>query len=167
MLRALFITTSFALCAAAIPAFAAAHPEPAPSKTAVKAASQTPTQALKDIQLPTQAEIDTLLKNMPDMNAVMGQMMTVMKDPALKDSMQRSGKAFTQRLESSGALEPTGPDGMPDFNKAFGAMLSIMSDQEAMEGMLGALGAMAEGLEGIEKHIPEASKSPVKPKAGR
>lgn len=162
MLRALFISTSFALSLAALPAYGAAHPDPAPAKNAKKSAAQSAPQAIKDIKLPSQSEIDALVKNMPDMNAVMGQMMKVMHDPALKDSLQRSGKAFAKKIENSGALEPAGPDGMPDFNKAFGAMLSMMSDEEAMGGMLGALGTMAEGLEGVEQHLGENAKAPSK-----
>lgn len=166
MLRALFISTSFALSMAALPAYGAAHPEPAPAKTAKKAAAKTAPQALNDIKLPSQSEIDALVKNMPDMNALMGQMMTVMKDPALKDSMQRSGKAFAEKMENSGALEPTGSDGMPDFNKAFGAMLSMMSDEEAMGGLLGALGTMAQGLEDVELNLGEAANAPAKKPGG-
>lgn len=159
MLRAILITTSALLSAAVITPAAFAHPDEPTTKTAVKKTAKTVTK-IEDIKLPTQTEIDTMVKNMPDMNAIMGQMMTVMKDPVLKDSMQRSGKAFAKKMENSGALETTDKDGMPDFNKAFGAMLSMMGDEEAMGGMLSTLGAMAEGLEGIEQHIPEAANKP-------
>ena len=156
MLRALFITTASLFTLAATAPMASAHPdEPASQKTAVKKVTK-----IEDIKLPTQGEIDTMVKNMPDMNAIMGQMMTVMKDPELRKSMEKSGKAFAENLESSGALEPVGPDGMPDFNKAFGAMISMMGDEDAMGGMLETLGTMAEGLEGIEQHIPETAKTP-------
>ena len=157
MLRAMLITTSALFSAALIAAPASAHPEPAP-KAAVKKVK--PAIKIEDIKLPTQGEIDTMVKNMPDMNAIMGQMMTVMKDPNLRKGMEKSGKAFAKKMENSGALEPTGPDGMPDFNKAFGAMLSLMNDENAMGGMLETLGTMAEGMEGIEQHIPEAAKTP-------
>lgn len=158
MLRALFITTASLFTLAAIAPTASAHPdEPASQKTAAKTAVK-----IEDIKLPTQAEIDTIVKSMPDMNAIMGQMMTVMKDPDLREGMEKSGKAFAKNMKDSGAFEPTGPDGMPDFNKAFGAMITMMGDEDAMGGMLKTLGTMAEGLEGIEQHIPEAAKTPAK-----
>jgi hypothetical protein len=156
MIRTFFLTTSVILSAAIIAPAASAHPEPAP---AVKIDKKSVTK-IEDIKLPTQAEIKQLQKNMPDMNAIMGQMMTVMKDPELREGMEKSGKTFAKKLEKSGAMEPTGPDGLPDFNKAFGAMLSLMGDEDAMGGMLESLGAMAEGLEGIEQHIPESAKAP-------
>ena len=159
MLRALLITTTASLSAMFIAAPASAHPdEPAaktaPAKTAKKA------DKIEDLKLPTQAEIDAMVKQMPDMNAIMGQMMTVMKDPDLRKGMERSAKAFGDKMDSSGVMQPTGKDGLPDFNKAFGAMLSLMGDEDAMGGMLESLGAMAEGLEGIEQHIPESAKAP-------
>jgi len=157
MLRATFITATALTSAALIVPTAAAHPEPAN-----KAVTQTAKKPVKidDIKLPSQSDIDTMVKNMPDMNAIMGQMMTVMKDPELRKNMERSGKAFADKLDSSGAMAPTGKDGMPDFNKAFGAMLSLMSDENAMGGMLETLGTMAEGMEGIEQHISEQPKTP-------
>ena len=150
MIRTFFLTTSVILSAAIIAPAASAHPEPAP---AVKIDKKSVTK-IEDIKLPTQAEIKQLQKNMPDMNAIM------MKDPELREGMEKSGKTFAKKLEKSGAMEPTGPDGLPDFNKAFGAMLSLMGDEDAMGGMLESLGAMAEGLEGIEQHIPESAKAP-------
>ena len=49
----------------------------------------------------------------------------------------------------------TGPDGLPDFNKAFGAMLGAFSDEEAMGGMMDTMMGLAETM---EKHIPETAK---------
>ena len=158
MLRALLITTASLLSFAAAAPIASAHPdEPASQKTAAKTAVK-----IEDIKLPSQAELKELQKNMPDMNAIIGQMMTVMKDPSLREGMEKSGKAFAKNKKSSGAFEPSGPDGLPDFNKAFGAMINMMGDEEAMGGMLETLGTMAEGLEGIEQHIPEATKTAPK-----
>ncbi len=156
MLRVLLITTASLLSLAIAAPLASAHPDEAPSeKTSVKKVTK-----IEDIKLPSQAELKALQQNMPDMNAIMGQMMTVMKDPALREGLEKSGKAFAKTMENSGALDPSGPDGMPDFNKAFGAMIGLMGDEEAMGGMLETLGTMAEGLEGIEQHIPDAAKTP-------
>ena len=158
MLRAVLITTASLLSFAATAPIASAHPdEPASEKTAVKKVTK-----IEDIKLPSQADIKAIQQNMPDMNAIMGQMMTVMKDPSLREGMEKSGKAFAKNMKSSGAFEPSGPDGMPDFNKSFGAMINMMGDEEAMGGMLKTLSTMAEGLEGIEQHIPEATKTTPK-----
>ncbi len=95
-----------------------------------------------------------MIAQMPDMNALMGDMMALMQDPKLREGMERSGKAFAQSLEQSGALETKG-DGMPDFNKAFAAMLTMVGDEN---GMLDTLGTMAKSMEGLgeslETHVP-------------
>jgi hypothetical protein len=156
MLRNFFI--SAILGAALLPAvaLAGAHPEPKDAKK-IEAPQKVPAK-LDDIKLPSQAEINDMVKSLPDMNAIMGQMMSVMKDPKVRANMETSGKAFAKRMESSGALKTTGPDELPDFNKAFEAMLGMMGDEEAMGGLLSSMSSLVEGLEGIEKHLPETTK---------
>ncbi len=144
---------------------ATAHPDGKPTKLYTKKAdtkkADRPALEIEDIKLPSETQINDMIAQMPDMNALMGDMMTLMQDPKLREGMERSGKAFAQSLEQSGALE-TNANGMPDFNKAFAAMLTMVGDEKAMGGMLETLGTMAKSMEGLgeslEKQVP---KKPV------
>ena len=143
----MFRTFILSLTALSLSSIAHAHPDPEAS------APQTPQKITKP-QLPTQAEIQDVLEQMPDMNAIMGDMMGLMKDEKFKDTMKKSAKAFTEKMDKDDVFK-TGPDGLPDFNKAFGAMLGVFSDEEAMGGMMDTMMGLAETM---EKHIPETAK---------
>lgn len=106
-------------------------------------------------QLPSKSEIQAAIKQMPDMNAIMGDMVGLMKDERFRENMESSARAFGDRLERSGALE-TGKDGLPDFNNAFAVMLETFSDEKAMGGMLDTMMGLAEAM---EKHAPEMTKT--------
>ena len=108
-------------------------------------------------QLPSKSEIQDALKQMPDMNAIMGDMMGLMKDERFRENMESSARAFGDRLEGSGALE-TGKDGMPDFNNAFAVMLETFSDEKAMGGMMDTMMGLAAAM---EKHAPATTKKPA------
>jgi len=123
-----------------------AHPDPAETPE--------PKAQLSKPQLPSPEEITQAIEQMPDMNALMGGMMGIMKDEKFKDQMESSAKAFKKRMDTEGVFEK-GADGMPDFNKAFEVMLGTFSDEEAMGGMLDTMTGLAEAMEGI---IPEEAK---------
>lgn len=145
MLRILTVALAFS----ALSTTAMAHPEPE---------SKTPKSITKmeRPQLPSKTEIQDAIKQMPDMNAIMGDMMGLMKDERFRENMEKSARAFGDRLERSGALE-TGKNDMPDFNRAFAVMLEAFSDEEAMGGMLDTMMGLAETM---EKHAPEGTKTP-------
>lgn len=106
-------------------------------------------------QLPSKSEIKEAIQQMPDMNAIMGDMVGLMKEERFRENMESSARAFGDRLERSGVLE-TGKDGMPDFNNAFAVMLETFSDEDAMGGMLDTMMGLAEAM---EKHTPEMTKT--------
>lgn len=143
-----FLTLTLALSAFSTAAMA--HPEP--ENEAPKSISQ-----MERPQLPSKSEIQDAIKQMPDMNAVMGDMMGIMKDERFRENMESSARAFGDRLERSGALE-TGKDGMPDFNNAFAVMLETFSDEDAMGGMLDTMMGLASAM---EKHAPATVKKPA------
>jgi len=145
----MFRTALIALAFTGFSSLAVAHPEPEAPDT-VKPAKKITTS-----QLPTQGEIEDILENMPDFNAIMGDMMGLMKDERFRENMESSARAFGDRLERSGALE-TGKNGMPDFNNAFAVMLETFSDEEAMGGMLDTMMGLAATM---EKHAPEMTKT--------
>jgi len=148
MLRVISLT--LALCS--FSTAATAHPEP--DTTAPKSIAK-----MERPQLPSKAEIQDAIKQMPDMNAVMGDMMGIMKDERFRSDMESSARALGDRLERSGALE-TGKNGMPDFNNAFAVMLETFSDEEAMGGMMDTMMGLAEVM---EKHAPEGISTAKKP----
>ena len=144
MLRVLTI----ALALSAYSTAAMAHPES--ENKAPKSITK-----MERPQLPSKTEIQEAIKQMPDMNAIMGDMMGVMKDERFRENMESSARAFGDKLERSGALK-TGKDGMPDFNNAFAVMLETFSDEEAMGGMLDTMMGLAQAM---EKHAPETTKT--------
>ena len=149
----MFRTFILSLTALGLSSVAHAHPDPEVS------APQTPEKITKP-QLPTQAEIQNALEQMPDMNAIMGDMKGLVKDEKFQNTMKKSAKAFTDKMDKDDVFK-TGPDGLPDFNKAFGAMLGAFSDEEAMGGMIDTMMGLAETM---EKHIPQdAKKAAPKP----
>jgi len=149
----MFRVLTIALALSAFSTAAMAHPEPEPTAQKSIAKMERP-------QLPSKTEIQEAIKQMPDMNAVMGDMIGIMKDERFRDNMESSARAFGDRLERSGALE-TGANGMPDFNNAFGVMLETFSDEQAMGGMLDTMMGLAAAM---EKHAPEMTKTPKTPK---
>ena len=144
MLRMLTLALAFTGMSTA----AIAHPEP--DNEAPKSITK-----LERPQLPSKSEIQEAIKQMPDMNAVMGDMMGLMKDEGFRKNMESSARAFGDRLERSGAIE-TGKNGMPDFNSAFAVMLETFSEEEAMGGMLNTMMGLAATM---EKHAPEMTKT--------
>ena len=157
MLRTLFLSsimTAFAIPAMTTSALAN-HPDGTSStKKAIidqtlKASPKLPTSLAG--QLPSASEIEDIMADMPDLNALMGGMMEMMSDPKMQSTMKNVGKTLEQKMDSSGAMK-TQANGMPDMNAAMGAMLSMMSDEEVMGGMMEMLGGMAELA---QEHVPE------------
>jgi len=146
----MFRVLTLTLALSAFSTTALAHPEP--ENEAPKSITK-----MERPQLPSKAEIQDAIKQMPDMNAIMGDMMGMMKDERFRENMESSARTFGDRLERSGALE-AGKDGMPDFNNAFAVMLEAFSDEEAMGGMLDTMMGLASAM---EKHAPETAKKPA------
>jgi len=86
----------------------------------------------------------------------MGDMMKMMSNPKFQNNMKRTGEKLAYSMENSGAMEPQ-ENGLPDFNAAMSAMLSMMTDKETMGGMMEMMGEMAVSM---EKHIPETKNTP-------
>ncbi len=148
----MFRVLTLTLALSAFSTAALAHPEPENETSKSIAKMERP-------QLPSKSEIQEAIKQMPDMNAIMGDMMGMMKDERFRSNMESSARAFGDRLERSGALE-AGAGSMPDFNNAFGVMLEAFSDEEAMGGMLDTMMGLAAAM---EKHAPEVTKTAKSP----
>jgi len=138
------------LACLAFSSVALAHPEQdaAPKAPVKLSAMATP-------QLPSKSEIQEAIKQMPDMNALMGDMMLLMKDEKFRKNMESSARVFSDNLEDSGALD-TSANGLPDMNSALAVMMETFSDEEAMGGMLDTMMGLATAM---EKHIPESAQA--------
>jgi len=143
MFKPLLLT--FAILGLSSPAFADHPGDDKPSKT-VKTMPQ----------LPNEADIENIMADMPDLNAIMGDMMKMMSNPKFQNNMKRTGEKLAYSMENSGAMEPQ-ENGLPDFNAAMSAMLSMMTDKDTMGGMMEMMGEMAVSM---EKHIPETKNTP-------
>ena len=125
---------------------ALAHPE----KTDPK-----PVQKVSEIKLPTEAEIEQIIDDMPDFNKIMGAMMAVMQDEDIRDSLKEAGESFAESVEKSGIKDMTSDldEGeMPDFNALFATMMRMTADDNVMGNMLDV---MSELQDSIEDNIDE------------
>lgn len=147
----LFSAATLAISSLAMSSTAFAHPEPKSD------AAQVTPQFTKP-QLPSQAEITRALDQMPDMNAIMGDMMSMMKDEKLQGKMKSSAEVFAEKMKKEDVFKK-GPDGMPDFNNVFATMLGTLSDEKAMGGIMETMQGLAETMDvTMQKHIPEDAK---------
>lgn len=140
------LTASFGL---SVPVFAA---PPAPNSSASDSpAAQSP--ALKDFKLPSDADINQMLENMPDFNGIMADVMDVMKDENLQSRMKASAEGFKDIIEKSDVFENRSANGMPDINALMATMLGAMSQDGPAGDLLLGLTEMATEFDAIaEKH---------------
>ena len=112
---------------------------------------QTPPQSLKDIELPTKAEIAEMQKQLPDLNAMLSDMMELAQGEDFQTDMRKSVDRMKSQFEGTD-LEME--NGMPDLNAMMGAMLMMFAEDEIMDTMLSQIVPMAEMM---EKHVPEST----------
>ncbi len=122
--------------------------------------------ALKDFKLPSQAEIDEMLAQMPDFNAIMGDVMVVMKDEKLRTKMKSSAEAFKDKIEESDILTQRDANGLPDIKALMSVMLGTMSDEGVAGEFLEGMAEFASEMDAIaEKHdLKSSPKTPTHPK---
>jgi hypothetical protein len=131
---------------------ASAHPLPGDKP---KPAISMPPISMKDIKLPSEAEIEAMKDSLPDMNIMMGSMMKMMNDEDFKASMEKSADVMKRKM---GALDmKPSKDGMPDMNAMMGAMLELFGDEEMMESLIGQIAPLQEMM---EEALPEMAKNP-------
>ncbi len=132
---------------------ALAHPE----KTEPK-----PKTDISEIQLPIEADVEKMIDDMPDFNALMGAMMNIMQDEDIRDSLKDAGQSFAKSVEKSGISDMTADldkGELPDINKLMATMLRLTADDNVMGKMLD----VAKELEAtVEENIDEDM---LKPKA--
>ena len=120
----------------------------AAQKRADKSQSTVPakslSEAIKDIQLPTEAEIENMQAQMPDLNAMMAGMMKLATDEDMKKGMAKSADRLREKFDG---LDLETKNGTPDLNAMMSMMISMMGDEEMLGGMLEAIEPIAEMME--------------------
>lgn len=144
-------------------ASAFAHPEP--TQNSVPASAVTPVQdsetgtRSQDFNLPSQSEIEEMIDSLPDFNAIIGDVIKLTENDRLQKRMERSGEAFSEKLEKSGALEPD-ENGIPDIKLALKVIASAVSDEDVTGGMLDTISELQTLM---EKHVPEDEREKPAP----
>jgi len=141
MRRIFMIASALTLLSAS----AFAHPDPADSKI------EKTRKANTEITLPTKAEMQEVIDQMPDFNGILGDFKKLAEDEKLQKRLENAGESFVQKLDESGALE-TQKNGLPDINKAIEVMMFAFTDDD-IAGEL--LDTMTEFQDIVEKHVPE------------
>ena len=102
-------------------------------------------------EMPSTSELEAAIDELPDLNAMLGDLMHLVKDDKLQKRMERAGEAFSEKMEKSGALEPD-ENGIPDIKLALKALVGVMSDEEVTGSLLDTVTDLQEVM---EKYIPE------------
>lgn len=120
--------------------------------------TETP-KPVPEATFPSKAEIEKAIDDMPDFNAILGDLITVAAKSELPRQMERTGDKFRKDLKDSGALEPD-RNGLPDIKLTLKTLMNAFMDEGLSESVL-ATGKDMQAV--IEKHVPpqpEAEKQP-------
>ena len=109
-----------------------------------KVPAQSITEALKDIKLPTETEIEEMQAQMPDLNAMMAGMMKLATDEDMKKGMVKSADRLREKFDN---MDFETKNGTPDLNAMMSMMIGMMGDEEMLGGMLEAIEPIAEIME--------------------
>ena len=127
--------------------------EPAAQDT-LRHAYDTP-RSDQGFNLPSQAEIEAIKKQLPDMTGIMNDMMSIVQDEDMQNSLQGSLDILKEHVGENGGFAKT-DQGVPDVTAMMGSMLDLMGDEAFIGGLLDAAEPLKETL---EKHIPDAEIS--------
>lgn len=142
---------TFALLAA--PAFANAHEIKAKPKSDI---------SISDLKLPTEAEIEDIIDQLPDLNALMGGMLNVVQDEDIQDSLKEAGKSLAQSVEKSGITDmdfDLDKGELPDLNKLMATVLRMAGDEDVMGEMLDVV---TELQKSVDENFDEEMLKPKK-----
>ena len=115
------------------------------------------TKSLKDV-LPSEAEVEQIIAELPDFNHMMDGLMDIAQDEKLQKQFKDSAEHMKEQLEESGALEPR-DNGLPDFNAAMAVMLRTFTDKDGVGGMIEALEDVSKDFESIVEESFDKSGS--------
>jgi hypothetical protein len=112
-----------------------------PFQVSAENVQSDPKQSLKveDIKLPTEAEIEDIIDQLPDFNAIMGGMVKVMQDEDIQQSMKKASESLSDSIEKSNIKDLTknlDEGELPDINKMLETLLRLSADEEVLGSML-------------------------------
>ncbi len=112
-------------------------------------------QTVNDITLPTKAQIEAAIDEMPDLNAILDDLIILAGESELPQRMAETGETVKERLEASGALEPD-RNGLPDIKLTLKVLLGALAEENVSE-------ELSETLSDIQiilkKHTSDAAPS--------
>lgn len=144
-MRSLYLSIA-ALAAFSSPAMA--HPEH----------SEAP-KPVPDAAFPSKADLEKAIDDMPDINAILGDLIVIVSQSDLPRQMERTGETLKKDLKDSGALEPD-RNGLPDIKLTLKTVMNAFMDEGVSESLL-ETGKEMQAV--IEKHAPaqaETKKAP-------
>ncbi|NNE57179.1 MAG: hypothetical protein HKN36_03640 [Hellea sp.] len=101
---------------------------------------------ISDLNLPTEAEIQKIVDDMPDLNALMDGMMAVAQDKDVRQSLEKTGEKLASKMEELADLEMR-DNGLPDLNLMMETMLLTFSDEDVMGELLGVVEELQDTVE--------------------
>ncbi|MEP1231615.1 MAG: hypothetical protein ABJG88_13155 [Litorimonas sp.] len=138
--------------------FAAPPVQNSPNATSLDTASIE--NALKNIELPSQAELDEMLEKLPDFNILIDDVMVIMKDEKLRTNLKSSAQTLKNKIEDSDVLSQRDANGLPDLNELMSVMLSTITEDGMTGELLGDLTELAGEMEDLaEKHLPKSTST--------
>jgi len=102
--------------------------------------------SISDLKLPSEAEIDKIMDQVPDLNALMDGFLAIAQDEDLHKSLEDAGDKLSTKMEKLSDIE-TRDNGMPDLNLLMETMLKTFSDDDVMGEMLGVVGELQKSVE--------------------
>lgn len=122
-----------------------------PAVTGATEADQTLSSSTPGTPFPTKAEMHAAIDSLPDINALLKDLIKLTKETDLPKRMEKTTDKLAADLEKSGALEPD-RNGLPDIKLTLKIFANALADEEVSEGLKDTL----DDLEVIlEKHMPE------------
>lgn len=103
-----------------------------------------------EFKLPSQAEIEAIKKQLPDMTAMMGDMMAMMQDEDMQKNLKGSFDILKDHVGPEDFAKTD--EGLPDVTAMMGSMLDLMGDEDFIGGLIGAMEPLQQTL---EKHMPD------------
>ena len=106
----------------------------------------TKKKSLSDLKLPTEAEIEDIIDEMPDFNGLMNGLLKVVQDEDVMSSLERAGEKLSKKMETFEDI-PEQENGLPDLNNLMATMLRTFSDEDFMGDMMDVVTTLQDSVE--------------------
>ena len=116
------------------------------------------TEALKG--LPTEAEINQMMSEMPDLNRLVSGMIDIAQDEDTQATFDRLGNRMKERFDPE-SFKQTDSD-LPDFNAMMDSVAGLAADRESMADILTLAFRMQDVLEDAAQREPDEAVEPAR-----